>query len=688
MKKPQIKYYFPTYGSHKNIKGWFSITGKLRLIKDPVYGSVPYTDLEGYILSSVTFNRLHYIHQNSLAYFVYPAARTSRFIHSIGVMHLASNIFKYSLLNAKEDDRGDFLKALKSEISKIVERIKENAEKGVYKGYGIKGEVISELQELVISKGLEAFGDILYQYRALKLFALLGLKKEEELVYYITLQALRIAALVHDIGHLSFSHISEYVLQGILDELKEEKEKNRGDEEKIKKIDDSDVYKILVKFHEASGKIHELIRLDILEFMLAEEIFNILSRDIKPISLILLQKELVSEILSLEDSDFTALKSLYQIIAGDLDADRLDFIKRDLKVSGLSEEAGDVDRIIKFFTLVRDDDQFYFLPSIRSLNNIEDILENRFALYRYIAFHHRVALYNHLLEKIVNILINKVKYSKINRDLIAGDDILQLVRVCGREEERMHMYIFSQIDDYWLLNLLRVKYFKLIRSINKEDKDMDEDKLLKFFLSEFFRQSKKLVSLWKRDYEFKIFFIREILSDSKFISELKKNIESLKTEEVPQTKKIIQEFDLFLKFQEEGNDDESYFHFISTLTLIADLRKSFRHFVKCIEEKMQEKIKEKRIICAPVLGEVQIGVENLRLWDSEEQRAKDFIKISQVHNYLLRRVANAVTFYLYFPSDLNISNGKTNLDEMRNQIKKELGEVVKDCILKWLSSLT
>ena len=73
-------------------------------INDAIHGLIRLTDYEKRVLSSVQFNRLHDVYQNSTVYLTFPSNRTKRFEHSIGCMYLASEMFYYSLLNASEKD--------------------------------------------------------------------------------------------------------------------------------------------------------------------------------------------------------------------------------------------------------------------------------------------------------------------------------------------------------------------------------------------------------------------------------------------------------------------------------------------------------------------------------------------------------------------------------------------------------
>lgn len=62
-------------------------------IRDPVHGSVYYSDAEVAVLDTLEFQRLRSIKQLGFAEFSFPGATHNRYIHSIGVGHLASLVF-------------------------------------------------------------------------------------------------------------------------------------------------------------------------------------------------------------------------------------------------------------------------------------------------------------------------------------------------------------------------------------------------------------------------------------------------------------------------------------------------------------------------------------------------------------------------------------------------------------------
>lgn len=61
-------------------------------ILDNVHGFIPYTEAEGEIINLPLFRRLQGIKQLSLIDRVFPGAEHTRFIHSLGVMHIADKM--------------------------------------------------------------------------------------------------------------------------------------------------------------------------------------------------------------------------------------------------------------------------------------------------------------------------------------------------------------------------------------------------------------------------------------------------------------------------------------------------------------------------------------------------------------------------------------------------------------------
>jgi HD superfamily phosphohydrolase len=61
-------------------------------IRDPIHGYIPMTAVERDLIGTRTVQRLRRLKQLSGAYFTYPGAEHTRFLHSLGVMHIAGEI--------------------------------------------------------------------------------------------------------------------------------------------------------------------------------------------------------------------------------------------------------------------------------------------------------------------------------------------------------------------------------------------------------------------------------------------------------------------------------------------------------------------------------------------------------------------------------------------------------------------
>lgn len=87
-------------------------------LNDSIHGLIPLSEYEKRIISSIGFNRLHDVYQNSTVYLTFPTNRTKRFEHSIGTMKLCSDMLFSSILNASEKNLEMFYKIFQVEYEK------------------------------------------------------------------------------------------------------------------------------------------------------------------------------------------------------------------------------------------------------------------------------------------------------------------------------------------------------------------------------------------------------------------------------------------------------------------------------------------------------------------------------------------------------------------------------------------
>ena len=250
------------------------------VVIDPIYDQVTLLDHEQELIELSFFQRLNHIKQLGVVFYCYPAATHTRIGHCIGTLHVANLIYE-TLAN---------------------ERIQLN---------GRSGGEISGIAETI--KKLKA-------------------KKYKFLV--------RLAALLHDVGHGPFSHSFEEVLERNpqfkmkredllkIDKIRAVKEKNKAFWKKY-------VREILDK-HEDFTIIVLLKHREEIEAIIREKI------DFEDILKVLTGKTGNDEILQI----------LSTIISGDVDADRIDYLLRDTHHVGFKHSGIELHNLVNQLRLI------------------------------------------------------------------------------------------------------------------------------------------------------------------------------------------------------------------------------------------------------------------------------------------------------------------------------------------------
>ncbi len=427
-----------------------------RLINDTIYKHIECSNFEDKILQTKIVNRLLFITQNALAYFAYPSINTKRYIHSLGTMHLSAHMYKNAILNSKEDIKSDFLKNLKKSINNI-----------------IKNENLN-----ISLKNIETYSDkSLYEF-------IIPLKSSNNLgIYLVTLQALRVVALLHDVGHFPFSHQVEYALQRIYSVLKQKDIFTKKEENFIT------FYETITKngklvLHEAIG--NKLIKL-LFEYELKQ--FDATAEDKAYMKLIY---KIVSNILNEKDDGNFDYKVLHKFIDSTVDADRLDYINRDMLASGYISGAVDFIRITKQAVLIKHNDKFDLSFFDSELIDIEHMLEMRFNLYKKFIYNYKISSTDSLLENVILFLAqNYFIDSEDNINPI--DSISMLWNFLDEKNLEKRLDIISQLDENWIITLFKKEYFKIKY---KENHSFNDIKYLTSFEEVLFGK-KFYYSIWK-----------------------------------------------------------------------------------------------------------------------------------------------------------------------------------------------
>lgn len=390
------------------------------LVNDTVYGHIPYSKFEEKLLQSKIVNRLLFVSQNALAYFAFPSISTKRYIHSLGTMHVVSHMFKNSLINSSQVTRQTFLKEAQQEIVTLIER--ENLK--------------IDLTHLnIYDKSLLGFS--------------FALEKELEVTYLILLQALRLCGLLHDVGHLPFSHQTEYALKRLYDSIKKVEAPNKKQKEFLKFYKKITLNGSLV-LHESIGNIY-------LEILFKYELVTLEEKNQEVVKLYYL---IVKNILDNVETTGFSYATLHTYVASVIDADRIDYVNRDLLASGYISNSADFLRLTKEAILIKEEEQFRLSFISSALPDIEHLLESRFNLYKKVFNTHSISRLDTLLEQVITYL-SKVYLSRESNHKKTYQNIAMMWQLFKEKKLEKKLDLISQLDENWLITLFKKEYFKI-----------------------------------------------------------------------------------------------------------------------------------------------------------------------------------------------------------------------------------
>lgn len=277
-------------------------------IRDPVHGSIAIHDAEIEILEHPFFQRLRNIKQLGFSEYVFPGASHTRYLHSIGVMHVATMVF-------------DSL--FKDQSSREILRLKES---------------------------------------------------------------LRLACLLHDIGHAPLSHSTESVMPAVsalkLPPQFMEKERQATHEDyTIKSITDSSFTQsfkgVIDEFGISPTAIAELV---------VGETRN-------------------PSYFTYKNINYFPL--LHQLVSSEMDCDRMDYLLRDSYFCGVSYGKFDLDWIIDNLKICPENSQAYLGISERAISTFDDFLLSRFHMFMMVYFHYRAVCLEQMLQRYFDSSVNE-----------------------------------------------------------------------------------------------------------------------------------------------------------------------------------------------------------------------------------------------------------------------------------------
>lgn len=346
-------------------------------ILDPIHGIIRLTELELAFIDHPLFQRLRNIKQNTFLYKVFPSAMHSRFEHSLGVMHLSYEILTNMGVNAHRYEN------------------KYNDDL-IYTG----------LTELPVN----------------------------------FVKELRLAALLHDIGHGPMSHqfdsfmfskddFQEYFGNDFPEILELIKDGNNVEHEHISLLFIKAIYSSLDDKHKADINI--------------DNVLAIIEKDYKSNNVCL--------DIEVEQGNLNILPLLTSIISScPIDADRMDYLLRDSYFSGVKCGIYDHNRLFMSMVPVQCDGAVHLAYKESGLDSIVEFINARANLFGQVYYHKTNRSFSSMLSKVCSLA------KKVNADV----DLFEFTLPSDAEKksylEQIQDFYENNSDDHFLNEQLAV----------------------------------------------------------------------------------------------------------------------------------------------------------------------------------------------------------------------------------------
>ncbi|XP_063720879.1 deoxynucleoside triphosphate triphosphohydrolase SAMHD1-like [Symsagittifera roscoffensis] len=359
-----------------------------KTFNDPIYGPIGLDLKLVKLIDTVQFQRLHYLRQLGVAYSVYPGASHTRFEHSIGTCHLAGELLESLLKVAKENEQ---VKRTETDETIAIENesITDERERLIKVESPIGIEVQSNERESPIENHDPDSTD------ACSIVDILSNDKD--------LLCVKMAALLHDLGHGPFSHFWEILIKAHIEILNENSTKpeilnENSTKHEIKEFVHEEMTPEILNEnstkHEIKEFVHEEMTIKFIEMMLKEGSTIRKELDLNEDDL-----EFIKELIDSEEKTRISERSkddkknfFYEIVSNKktgIDVDKWDYICRDSHHVGINTSF-ESKRLLKLCKVVTDsDNKTHIAWPQREFDNVLQMFEQRKRLHKKV-YQHRV----------------------------------------------------------------------------------------------------------------------------------------------------------------------------------------------------------------------------------------------------------------------------------------------------------
>lgn len=206
----------------------------------------------------------------------------------------------------------------------------------------------------------------------------------------------RVAAILHDVGHGPFSHLSEQLYAGGIAEIRAANRRLQG------------------------ASPHEILSFYI---TISDSMKNFNKTIFKEKYDIEIDLELVADIIVGNAKDHKEIAFLVEIVNGGFDADKLDYMLRDAHATGLQMSL-DLSRLLYALTIYHDNESTRLGIDMRGALALEQIIFNKMTLTASVYHHHKVRAAGCMLKNIINKVMAgcspALYFQKIDDDIITS----------------------------------------------------------------------------------------------------------------------------------------------------------------------------------------------------------------------------------------------------------------------------